>query len=104
MTNPGTIVNPGTIEIAPLYKIYGSGGSSGELVINDTTIEVINLSGTITLDAELKNAYEGDILTYASNRNDNIRGIIPPLNVGSNTVSYSGGITKLEINGRWRYV
>lgn len=93
------INNPGTIESEPLYYVSGSG--SGTLTINGEKITFNNLSGTFVLDAELKNAYDPDTL---ENRNWNIRGIIPPLKVGDNLIEISGGITSVEVQGRWRYL
>lgn len=93
------IKNIGTVESKPLYRVIGTG--EGELNIGENKIQMINMSGVIILDAELLNAYEEGT---NFNRNNNVRGVIPGIKKEGAKVTFSGGITSLEINGRWRYL
>lgn len=102
ITKKQIITNTGTVESEPLYIIKGSG--LGKLIVNDDELDLIDLKEDeeLYLDAELLLAYSKDDLK--NNRNFKIHGRIPNLKVGQNSISFSGGITSLTVNGRWRYL
>lgn len=93
---PGTIVNPSVQPSLPLIVVYGNG--SGTVRIDDYTITISNIATSITIDSELQDAYNGTI-----NRNNDISvdPDFPKLMPGSNSVSFVGGITKVEVIPRW---
>ena len=96
-TTSGTVNNPGNIYSLPKIKVYGTGTRT--LTINGKPI-VLNLTnGTLTLDSELKECFLGDVAT-----NQYMTGDFPEFRVGSNTVTLGNGITKVEIEPRWRYL
>lgn len=101
-TSAGYLVNPSEFESLPIIKITKS-YSSGVLNVNGCTITIA--AGTYTsstpfvIDSEIQNAYSGTL-----NRNGYITlnsGYFPILGPGSNEISFSGGITKLEVTPRW---
>lgn len=91
--------NPYPFEAKPYIKIHGSG--SGRLIIQTTTTNAIwsfsDLEDYIECDAEMMNFYRATVL-----KNDTVEGEgFPSLGYGNNTISFDGGITKVEIIPRW---
>jgi phage-related protein len=97
MTASGSITNPGTVYSLPKIKVYGTGTRT--LTINGKPIMLNLLSGNLTLDSELKECHYGDVA-----QNNRMTGDFPRFEVGSNTITLGTGITKLEIEPRWRYI
>ena len=96
-----SIRNSGNIYSRPVLTITGSG--SIDLYLNDVQLFVINMDSytSITIDTNNMNAYNGSILL---NRNvtgsyDNFK-----LNVGNNTISWTGAITQIEIDNYSRWI
>lgn len=80
----------------PLIQLTGSG--PGELRVGSSTITILEMDGGLTIDCDVQNAYDGTI-----NKNNNIKvsGDFPVLGMGKTTVTYSGGITAVQITPRW---
>jgi phage-related protein len=97
MTASGSITNPGTVYSLPKIKVYGTG--SRTLTINGKPLLLSILSDNLTLDSELKECHYGDVA-----QNNRMTGDFPMFNVGANTITLGTGITKLEIEPRWRYI
>lgn len=101
--NSVTIRNNGNYYSRPKITIFGTGTIN--LSLNGNQLFVINLGSQatqITIDAEQLEAYDEDT-NVLMNRSvdgdyDNLR-----LKVGANTISWSGSVTKIEINkySRW---
>lgn len=96
-----SIRNVGNIYSRPIITITGSG--SIDLYLNGNQLFSINMGNytSITIDTNLMNAYNGSTLL---NRNvtgsyDNFK-----LNVGNNTISWSGTITQIEIDNYSRWI
>lgn len=96
-----SIRNVGNIYSRPIITITGSG--SIDLYLNGVQLFSINMGNytSITIDTNNMNAYNGSTLL---NRNvtgsyDNFK-----LNVGSNTISWSGTITQIEIDNYSRWI
>lgn len=96
-----SIRNVGNIYSRPVITITGSG--SIDLYLNGIQLFTINMENytSITIDTNNMNAYSGSILL---NRNvtgsyDNFK-----LNVGNNTISWSGSITQIEIDNYSRWI
>lgn len=94
ITVPKTIYNGGTQRSKPVIKVYGSGTIN--LVINGSTIILTNVSGDVTIDSQMMDAYKGTVL-----KNNDMKGEFPILEVGANTISWTGTVTKLEITPNW---
>jgi len=97
MTASGTVNNTGTVYSLPKIIVYGTG--SRTLTINGKPIILNLLSGSLILDSELKECYFGNVA-----QNNRMTGDFPVFNVGNNTITLGTGITKIEIEPRWRYL
>lgn len=87
--------NPTSQPALPLLKIYGSG--DGRISVNGTAVTITGIDEYITLDCDLQDAYKGI---------ENLNSLVsledfPVLPAGSSEISFSGGITKIEITPRW---
>lgn len=92
----GTITNPTDFPAYPLIRVYGSG--AGTVTVNNKTVTISTISTYIDIDSEVMDCYKG-----TANLNNQVSlASFPVLNPGSNGMSFSGAITKLEITGRWR--
>ncbi len=102
-TGIGTsILNQGTMESKPVIKVYCSGDGSFKIINNEVLLFDIDVP-FIILDSELEEAYsiiDRDMVNY----NNNISGEFPKLDIGNNTITYTGGVTKLEITPNWRWL
>lgn len=106
-TAAGTIKNEGNIYSEPLIKVYGT--AEGNVMIGNSTM-IINSFTNLTyicLDCEAKIAYKGsngsasDPMTLLGTR---VTGEWAKIPEGTLPVSFSGGITKIEITPRWRVI
>lgn len=95
------IRNDGNIYSRPVLTITGTGDI--DLYLNEVQVFAISMGSytSITIDTNNMNAYNGGILL---NRNvtgnyDNFK-----LNVGKNTISWSGSITQIEIDNYSRWI
>ena len=98
LTQSGTFVsNPGSVYSEPVITVYGSGSIT--LMVGMTIIELEGVSGSITLDSQLQEAYSGE-----TGLNSAMSGDFPKLLPGNNAVSWTGNVTKVEIQPNWRYL
>ena len=97
LVSQGTVFNPGTINSKPVIKVFGTG--SIVLNINSTVINLTNVSGYVTIDSELVDAYKDTLL-----KNTDMAGNFQELIPGNNTISWSGTVTKIEITPNWRWL
>ena len=91
--NSLTIMNPTGFEAYPLFKVTGT---SGVLTVNGNSITLSSIDGFVMLDCELQDAYKENI-----NKNSTISGTFPVLKPGSNTISWTGGISSVAMKPRW---
>lgn len=97
-----TIVNEGTLISKPIITVYCTG--NGSFIINNREVLLSNVNvQAITLDSEFEEAYYINDGTMV-NTNSMITGEFPILDVGNNNISFSGGVTKLEITPNWRWL
>lgn len=95
--------NNGNIYSKPIITLYGSGIIN--LSLNNEQLFVIDLSNDnqITLDIENMNAFNQDTKELknriVTGNFDNFK-----LNIGQNTISWSGTITKIEIENYTRFI
>ena len=80
----------------PLIQITGTG--DGQLVVGKSAVNITGMTESITLDSEAQNAYDG---TTNKNNSISISGGFPVLEHGESLISYSGGITAVNITPRW---
>lgn len=96
-TSGSTITNPGNVHSLPVVTVTGSGDIT--LMVGQTIVELEGISGSITLDAPLMEAYKG-----TTAQNDKMTGEFPILAPGVNGVSWTGTVTNVEITPNWRYL
>lgn len=97
--NSISVTNLGNVKSKPLMTIYGSG--TVNLSLNGTQVFVLVInSGYITIDVAQMQAYLGDTFMnrYVYGDYDNLM-----LNVGKNTLSWTGDVTQIELErySRW---
>lgn len=97
LTAPGSIFNPGTVDSEPIITVYGSGDIT--LTINGENIYLYNVTDYVTIDSVLMDCYKDTQLM-----NNNMNGDFPQLTPGTNNVSWSGNVTKIEIIPNWRWL
>ena len=97
ITQSSTLINIGTVESEPLIKVFGTGNI--KISINDKSFQILSLTDYISIDCELKETHRNK-----ASRNKNMVGEYPVFKVGNNIISFTGSITKLEIEPRWRYI
>lgn len=93
-----TVINRGNTISRPTLTIYGDGDV--DLYINGVKLFDLTISEYMTIDAEAMNAYKDDALVNRSVVGDYSKLI---LNMGSNTISWVGDISKIEVEkgSRW---
>jgi phage-related protein len=97
LTSPGTIFNPGTANSEPIVKVYGSGNIT--LTINGININLYNVVDYVTIDTFLQDAYKDTVL-----KNNDMAGDFPELIPGSNIITWTGSVSKIEITPNWRWL
>ena len=99
--NSISVVNRGNTVSKPSITIYGSGTILLEL--NGVQIFTINLDdmGFITIDAEQMNAYQNGLFMnrYVTGDYDNLA-----LPIGTNTISWTGNVTGIEVSNFTRWI
>ena len=93
--------NNGNIYSKPIITLYGNGTIN--LSLNGTEVFTIALNGSMVLDTESQNAYDPETLDFLN------RYVIGDfknlyLKIGLNTLSWTGDLTKVEINNCSRWI
>ena len=95
LTTSGTfITNPGSVASEPIITVYGYGEIT---LMVGMTITELEITDKITLDTPLMEAYVG-----ATSMNSCMSSDFPLLLPGKNAVSWSGNVSKVEIQPNWR--
>ncbi|MEQ8154504.1 MAG: distal tail protein Dit [Clostridiaceae bacterium] len=98
LLSPGSIVNTGSIYSEPVFNVTGGGNIT--LTINSKTVTLTAVTTNIILDSVQQNAYNG----AGDNLNSKVTGEFPILEVGSNSISWTGSITSVVITPNWRWL
>lgn len=99
VTSSGTqITNPGDMESRPLITITGSG--SVTVRIGEKSISITGAASGWKIDSDL----EWVTNSGGTPQMGVYTGKFPTIPVGTSTVQFTGNITKLTIQGRWRYL
>jgi phage-related protein len=98
LTSPTTINNKGTVYSQPTITVYSTGDIT--LTINDTDYGLLGVEEYITIDSELMEVYKG-----TANANNKYSAMdFPRFEVGENRISWTGNVTKIEIEPKWRWL
>lgn len=92
----GTIFNPTGFKSFPIIIINGNG--AGVLRIGIYTVSISSIDTSVTINSDIQDAYNG-----MENRNSTItlNNGFPKLVPGENNISFSGGITSVEVIPKW---
>lgn len=84
-------------ECKPFIKVYGSG--TGTLTVNGYAISITGMIDYLHIDCEEQNCYR----QLSENRNNliTLSTGFPKLSPGTNAITFSGGITRVDIWPRW---
>ena len=93
-TSGSFITNPGCVASEPVITVYGSGEIT---LMVGMTITELEITDKITLDTSLMEAYSG-----STSMNSCMSGDFPSLLPGKNAVSWSGNVSRVEIQPNWR--
>ena len=97
MTNGGKLNNPTGFTALPILRISGSG--AGTVTVGSTTVSLTETDG-VTIDCEEQECARetgGSVLNF----NTGMTGSFPKLGAGISAVSWTGGVTGVEIVPRW---
>ena len=97
-----SLPNQGTVNSRPVIKAYGAGDGSFTIKGRQVLLSGIT-SGNIILDSELEETYylqAGEPV----NASNNMSGEFPVLDTGNNIITFTGGLTRLEITPNWRWL
>lgn len=98
LTEAMNVLNVGTVYSEPTITVYGSGDIT--LTINDKSFPLYGVDGSITIDSDAMEVYKGTV-----NQNSKYGSMyFPRLEVGDNSISWVGTVTKVEIIPKWRWV
>lgn len=98
LTAPTTIRNSGTVYSEPIITVYGSGDIT--LSINGNPYPLRNVQESITIDSEMMEVFKED-----TNQNGKYGGAeFPRFEVGKNEISWTGNVSKIKIQPRWRWL
>ena len=97
-TKPINLTNQTTTTALPIIKVTGTG--TVVLSVNGVGITLTGLTSSITLDSELQEAYTG----LTTNMNSSMNGEFPVFKIGSNSITWTGTVTKVEIDPKWRWL
>lgn len=88
--------NPTRQEAAPIITVYGYG--TGLLNVGGYVVNISSIATAVTINSEIQDCYNG-----AVNRNYTITlgNGYPKLKKGENEISFSGGITSVEVIPKW---
>lgn len=92
-----TIVNPGNVPSAPVIAVTGTGEIT--LMVGTTIVELVDMDGRIVIDSELQEAYDG-----TTSMNSKMSSDFQLLMPGQNAISWSGDVTAIVIEPKWRYL
>lgn len=101
MDSEGAIDNNGSIPCEPVITVEGNGYI--ELNVNGEVWKLTDIDGSITIDTPRNLAYKDNnvLLSKISRYDNNV--YLPMLNVGTNSISVSGDVSKISVtkNERW---
>ena len=98
VTESGTVMaNPGDVVSHPLITIVGSGNIT--ITINGKTLILYGVESGWKVDSDVEWVMDG-----STPKQGVYTGEFPTFAPGNNTVQFTGSVTKLTIDGRWRYL
>ena len=103
ITNGQTLINDEVRVAKPLIYIEGT----GDINLQNNGEDWLKLTGVdefIYIDSEMMSVYKHRSLPQFNKMNSTLKPMFPQLSVGENTITWTGNVTKVEINPRWEAV
>ena len=97
LTDTESFINPGSAISYPLIQVNGSGDAS--FSVNGAEIQIDDMTAGTPVYIDCANGY-----VYTEQGATSIRGDIPYLDFGTNTVAINSGISSIVITPHWRWV
>lgn len=98
LTAGATIYNQGTVYSEPIITVYATGNVT--LKINDVNYTLTAIDGYVAINSELQEVHKDTI-----NKNNSFSALdFPKFQVGENTISWTGNVTRVEIQPKWRWL
>ena len=97
-TSGTTITNPGDVESRPLITITGSGDVT--VRIGEKSLSITGAASGWKIDSDL----EWVMNAGGTPQMGVYTGVFPTIPTGQSAVQFTGDVTKLTIQGRWRYL
>lgn len=97
LTTSATIMNQGTLHSLPKLTIYGTGDITVQ--INGISFQVKGVNPSVIVDSDLMECYYN-----TTPMNNKMIGKFPIFKEGENTISWTGSVSKIDIETRWRYI
>ena len=95
LSSPGSLHNPTIFSALPLITLRGSGAA--QLQVGPYIVAIEDIDEYLVMDCDTQNAYKG-----TQNKNTEISAAaFPRLDAGDSEISWTGGITSVEIRPRW---
>ena len=90
-----TLKNPFAFPAQPIFKVYGDSG--GELYVGEEKITIHSIKDYVLLNCETHNAYNASGFCNETILSDDF----PELPEGKTQITWTGGITAVEVIPRW---
>lgn len=90
-----TLKNPFAFPAQPIFKVYGDSG--GELYVGEEKITIHSIKDYVLLNCETHNAYNASGFCNETIFSDDF----PELPEGKTQITWTGGITAVEVTPRW---
>lgn len=96
LSSPGNVTNPTQFSSLPLIRVNGSG--AGTVTVGNQVITLLDIDGYVDIDSKLMDCYKGLVNCNGDVELDKF----PKLPPGSSGITWTGGVTSVEVEGRWR--
>lgn len=95
--NGSTLINPTNYIALPTITIKGTG--DGILNVGTYSVAIRNIITSIDINSEIEEAYNGgtNLNIYVTFNNNEVPKLVP----GNNVISFSGGITSVDVVPKW---
>lgn len=92
----GKLRNPTYFNALPIITVKGNG--SGVLQVGNYIVNISSIEGSLIIDSEIQDAYNG---TQNQNQYVTLNNGFPQLVSGESQISFTGGITSVEVIPNW---
>ena len=104
LTAAAVFAGEGNKNAKPIIEITGSGDIS--LMVNDASVLLDDMSGTIFIDCDTETPYTevNGVKAFVGRKISVIDDKWPELEPGTNSISWSGNVSKIVVHPWWRWI